>query len=80
MAINGTMDEISYGKNVEREEISGTNHGAFQILATRLKERRQQRVREGEVNEVEEMHAVSWKLREERVSRWECVVNSDRGG
>lgn len=40
MAINGKMDEISYGKNVEREEISGTNHGASQILATRLKERR----------------------------------------
>lgn len=57
MAINGKMDEISYGKNVEREEISGTNHGASQILATRLKERRQQRVREGEVNEAEETPA-----------------------
>lgn len=40
MTFNGKMEEITYGKNVQQEEISGTNQGAFQNLARRLRNRR----------------------------------------
>ena len=43
MTFNGKTEEISYGKNVHQEEISGTNRGAFENLARRLRNRRLQR-------------------------------------
>ena len=46
MTLSGKMEEISYGKNVQQEEISGSNQRAFQNLARRLRNRRQQRDQE----------------------------------
>lgn len=46
MTFSGKMEEITYSKNVQQEEISGTNQGAFQNLARRLRNGRQQRDQE----------------------------------